>query len=859
MGRALTQAGALADAEEALRLAALDPRGALRLATRALAQPGHGAEAGSVAERALGIAHRELLDVPSARRHLRRAVRLAERADLPVRAGEARLSLALELLHDGRPRAALRELDAASGLVGDAHAQVHNQLAAVYARLGRYVVARVAATRALAIAERGDDPSLVALVLGNRGIMAAYCGDLAAAEADLRRAVALSRSLGEALGALDGVHNLAWVLSRKGDLPAALELFDEAERGIRELDVPVAPYRLDRAEALLAAGLPSEAGSLADAAAEELRRGGLDVLLPEAQLLAARSWLAAGDPGAAVARARTARRAARRQGRRGWAAAAAAVVAAGTAAGPPSRRSLRSCLEAAESVAGTGWREAALEARLVTGRLAERLGDLAVADASYAAVAEARRRGPARTRLLGWTAQARRSALLGDRRAALRACDAGLRLAHEHAATLGATDMHAAAAGSAADLGRLGVRLARDAGDPDLLLRWSERSRATSLHRPPVRPPADSEQAADLAALRAVVAEVAALHLEGHDDDGRLRARQAALEEAVRRRSRHARGSGSALTAAPAPGELRRLLDGRPAHVLVEDDQRLLALRVGPRTTELRDLGPAATAQLEARHLAFALRRQVLGDDGATQQVAVAASRLAAALGVDDVANDCVVVPTGPLHAVPWSLLPGTSGHAVEVAPSLALWARPPAPSTGRRVAVSGPGLPAAPDEVRAVPEATVLVDATAEEVLAAVDGADLAHLACHAVFRPDNPLFSALLLSDGPLTVYDLQRLDRAPATVLLSACDSGRNAVRAGDELLGLAAALFALGTRHVVASVVPVGDAAAAALMAAWHAAAGTGLGPAAALAVAQRSVAAPHRPTASAFVCLTAGQP
>lgn len=54
----------------------------------------------------------------------------------------------------------------------------------------------------------------------------------------------------------------------------------------------------------------------------------------------------------------------------------------------------------------------------------------------------------------------------------------------------------------------------------------------------------------------------------------------------------------------------------------------------------------------------------------------------------------------------------------------------------------------------------------------------------CHALFRADNPLFSALQLADGPLTVYDLERLRAAPRDMILSACDDGVSAVRPGDE---------------------------------------------------------------------------
>jgi CHAT domain-containing protein len=109
---------------------------------------------------------------------------------------------------------------------------------------------------------------------------------------------------------------------------------------------------------------------------------------------------------------------------------------------------------------------------------------------------------------------------------------------------------------------------------------------------------------------------------------------------------------------------------------------------------------------------------------------------------------------------------------------------------------------------------------ATVVDVVGALEGAELAHLACHGTFRADNPSFSSLELSDGPLTVLDLENLGTAPGAVVLAACDSGMSEVLPGDELLGLTTALFALGTRAIVASVVAVPDAESAPLMTALH---------------------------------------
>ncbi|NUT97847.1 MAG: CHAT domain-containing protein, partial [Saccharothrix sp.] len=209
-------------------------------------------------------------------------------------------------------------------------------------------------------------------------------------------------------------------------------------------------------------------------------------------------------------------------------------------------------------------------------------------------------------------------------------------------------------------------------------------------------------------------------------------------------------------------------------------------------------------------------------------------------------------------------------GRPLSVSPSAALWHRATttAPTTSAtRVVVAGPDLPHAAAEVEALarrhPTARHLTgpDARVADVVTALDGADLGHIAAHGRFRADNPLFSELRLADGPLTGYDLERLTRPPRRVVLSACDSGRSAVHPGDEVLGLASVLLALGTTTLVATVVPVPDEASQPLVLRFHALLDAGLPPSHALARAQRELStdAPpsHRVAAVGFLCFGAG--
>jgi len=176
-------------------------------------------------------------------------------------------------------------------------------------------------------------------------------------------------------------------------------------------------------------------------------------------------------------------------------------------------------------------------------------------------------------------------------------------------------------------------------------------------------------------------------------------------------------------------------------------------------------------------------------------------------------------------------------------------------------VVVAGPGLPGAAaeaDAVAAIHGTRAVHGATVEATLRSLAGADVAHLAAHGTVHPQNPLFSSLVLADGPLTGYDLERLRPVPRLVVLAGCDTARMAVPDGDELLGLTSTLLARGARQVVASVVPVPDAGTAPLMTRFHAAVVAGSSPAAALAQAQTTLTDDAELAAGAgFVCLGTG--
>ena len=176
-----------------------------------------------------------------------------------------------------------------------------------------------------------------------------------------------------------------------------------------------------------------------------------------------------------------------------------------------------------------------------------------------------------------------------------------------------------------------------------------------------------------------------------------------------------------------------------------------------------------------------------------------------------------VICPTGPLHALPWSALPSCVARAVSVVPALAAISSRRRPVGGRGSGAGGRPRPrrragGAAGAVRGLPVGTDVHRARSRPSTTCSPPSRARTSPTSPAtgrFRIDNPMFSSLQLADGAMTVFDLEKLRRAPRLVVLAACDVGTAAVSAGDELLGLAAALQRAGTTTVVASLVPVPD--------------------------------------------------
>jgi len=809
----------------------------------------------------------------------RRSIELCTRHRLGSPEAPARAGLAHSLLSVGDRAGADREMATARQVAAPDERGVVEMLHGVLLnRTGRLDQALTTYRRALrSLEQAGDLPSIARLRL-NRGILHAYQGDLAGALDDLGESERIAEGRDLPVLAAMAAHNTGFAQGRLGNVPDALAAFDRAERAYAVLERPgrlPGVLQADRCEVLLLAGLLVEARAAAAASVAAMEAAGEAAHLPECRLLLARAMLAQHAYADAAAQATLAARQFAATRRLPWAALSRYVAIQAEALSSEDERvpppdMLRRSRRIAVELETHGWPVEAVHVRTFIGRMALAAGRPAVARTELARAAEARARGTADLRAGAWHATALLRLAEGDRSGAKRALTRGMAVVDEYCATLGATELRASAAGHGAELARLGIRLALLDGRPAPVLHWAERWRAGALRHPAVRPPDDEELAADLAELRRLRTE-----LRDTDSDGAgardLWARAGALEEAVRARTLQSSAGRAAATGRIDLPVLRRALGDRALVEYVTLEGDLHAVTVTRAGTRLHALGPAAAVEQEKQYLLFTLRRLLSGRSpaAAADALALTADRLddllLAPLGLP-AGVPLVVVPTGVLHGLPWACLPGSAGHSITVAPSAAVWhddrhgrgAAGRVPAAGTRVTlVAGPQLPGAEAEVRELAalygDAEVLAgaDATAANVLAAFERSDVVHLAAHGFFRADSPLFSSVLLGDGPLTVYDLERVRAAPALVVLSACDAAAAVVHSGDDLLGTATALLGLGVRSVVAPVLAVPDEATVGFMVAFHRRLRAGDRVAAALAGASGGS---HRGAAAAFVCI-----
>jgi tetratricopeptide (TPR) repeat protein len=710
----------------------------------------------------------------------------------------------------------------------------------------------------------------------NRCFAHLNAGQVRQARADASWCRRIAVDAGHDLIAAKALQNLGYCDLLAGNIPAALQLFTEAA-ATYQLSAPgyLPVLAMDKARALLAAGLAEDAASELDEAMTSFRRLRMDYDLAEAELARSEAALAAGQPAAARRWAATARRHFRRQDNEACACLAELTGLRAQSMSP----SRKAPIAAAATLLAERLRDRALAsdadmAELIAARALIAAGR---ADEARQRIATAHSRGPVRplaVSLLRRLARSELAELDGQPGKALAELRAGLATVQARRGRLGSIDLQTGAAALGVELAAAGLRLALERRSAPLVFAWLERSRAQAFRVRPVLPPADPQAASALAELRQLGYLIRTAELKGSRDQVAI-ARHAELRREIRERGWQA-GPPVGASAQARLGEVSAALEqsGQSLVSVLARCGRMLAVVVRRRSVRIVALGDFEAAAEAARRLNADLdtlaggrlpaRLEAVVRDSIRHQADVLTAEIIAPLRSSLGDDAIVLVPAGPLASIPWSVLPDLHGRPVTVCPSASAWLAAQrrglaasGPLAGPPVLVAGPDLEHAATEVTQI--ATMYADcrmllpeaATVSATLRALDGVRLAHLAAHGHHDGENVLFSRLDLADGPLMAYDIQQLTAAPRHVILSSCDVGRTVVRPGEEVLGFTVALLYIGTSTVISSVARVADAAAVAMMTGYHRLLGTGANPAEALAEA--ALAEQFSP----FVCFGGG--
>jgi tetratricopeptide (TPR) repeat protein len=831
------------DIDDLLALALSRPVEALARSLAVLATRPQLSEA-AVAHQVIGIVLRDRGDTATAKLELRHALRL-ERQGLgrAERIADVLASLGITDALSGNPRRGLTHLSKAASLIPRCDSgRVLTRRAYVLAMSGRYEEALADLNEAVSLLHLRADLLWEARARTHRGLTHIVLGDTRRADRDFEFSERYFAHAGQEFEHAMARHNRGLTAAAAAQLPRALTLFHEARERYAELNVFVPELAIDECTALMAAGLAEDALLAAEKALDQLRAAGSNAAsAAELALVAARAALAAGKSALALEGARAAQRLFAAQGRDLWTARAQLLsIEAGLALATPAPSAAR---RAGELAARLGWLniDESTRAHLIAGRVALASGHTALATRHLNAAARSRLRGSAIDRVTGWVARALLCQMQGEFRAMLAACRRGLEVLDQHRLTLGATESRATATTHGRELANLALRRAVVHNDPRQAMRWTARLRSTASLPPAARGISDASLLAELSAMREISRQLA-VHQGGEAVVISLRRQRAQLESSIRSRALRRDGPSASAVSEPSSAHGWTALEGVVFVELFEVDDTLHAVTAWGTNIRMHEVGSAALASSALEHAHALLRRIARGRDSQHQREALraagralqtrllgsAAAEIERSRSVDGPVGVVVVAPARH-YAAPWTLLPALDGRSVALSPSAHAWRQTATTNPqdgGRVVLVSGPGLVTRGGEIAHLAQvhgsAVVLTGAraTVERVLSAIDGAALAHVATHGVFRSDNPQFSALLLDDGPLTVFDLERLRQAPHRIVLASCDSGRMAPVGADDLLGLVTCLISLGTVGVMAPISAVNDEATVHLMTAIH---------------------------------------
>ncbi|MCU1537508.1 MAG: hypothetical protein JWP82_1859 [Humibacillus sp.] len=679
-------------------------------------------------------------------------------------------------------------------------------------------------------------------------------------------AASLARELRGAEQEFMALHNEGYAAYLLGEIPRSLAGMARAERV--QADVFKGPARLDRARVLLEAGLVKEAVEALRTGLAEVNGDGHAQLRAEFELELARGQRLLGHLEPAAVAARTAQESYARIGATAWAAKAVLVGLAieldrhrreraadrsadlttaetGAAAAATGAAAATTADEVTDTATALGDAELADSARVLAAQALLLAGDVAGANARLLALERVSTASlsdeldaavvTAMTLVAGGQAtQARRVLVRAARR---------LAAGQQGSASL---DLRTARAVHGARLAEVDLTLSAPRGS-GAVLESLERWRSATDRLPSLGRPDDPQLAGLTEQLRAVRGT-----LRGEADPAAVRElqeRASRLERAIRDRDWALSRAGVAANAVPV-----RIREARE-HLADHDRDlvwffrhrgRLGAVGIVRGRAVLRDLMPVQEAAELAQRVRVDLRMASTHHLGRFES-AVWASLRAGTSTLDEALlrpwrsdRGLVVVTCPEVSALPWSLLPSMVRRPLTITGSLTSFARRGA----RRQVDEGAGSAATPVHVsvgpgvaRAAHEGAAIVRSWGDgahvdepsrrsQLVAALARPGIVHVAAHGTHQVESPLFSSLLLHDGPVFAHELQPTGVNADHVVLSACDVGLESGRPGNESLGLALSLLSLGARSVVAAVAPVPDEVAAATMTRHHALLATG---------------------------------
>jgi CHAT domain-containing protein/tetratricopeptide (TPR) repeat protein len=276
--------------------------------------------------------------------------------------------------------------------------------------------------------------------------------------------------------------------------------------------------------------------------------------------------------------------------------------------------------------------------------------------------------------------------------------------------------------------------------------------------------------------------------------------------------------------------------------------EELLAFVISSGTAKVfRKLAPPSRIQTLQQKLAFQLEKFLLGPDyvqAHTTQILEATNHYLQALYevlvhplIDDIQTPHItIVPHGLLHFLPFhAFFDGQSylldRFEISYAPSASVLRycleKPDVAGASPLIlGVADEMAPMVDQEVEALaevfPEARTLSGdaATRSAFAGAAQAASFIHVATHATFRQDNPMFSSFKLSDGYVTALDLFSMTCQTNLVALSSCKSGMSEVSGSDDQLGLMRGFLYAGARSLLISLWSVSDDSTVALMTTFY---------------------------------------